>query len=279
MYNNNHYAMKQSFNIFFSFVLACLITACKKEKSPGKETVLSKIYQDNKLLYEFVYSSQKRMVRLNTYDELTGQFDYANAFEYDEAGTLVSEKSYGQSNKLSAQVMYTSDATKKILYHEYMDLSGSDSGHITVQVHYSYDASGRVSQQTWIDPVTKDTNSFRTLTYYRNGNLKNIDSYFYYLSPSLQYKLKYFPEGEPLPESIIRHRGYPVNFLLYDLVAGEKHSFNYNDDQVVGERKEIFSNRQYDDKGYLLRQTLTKKNITPAGADQVIEMRYEYLQL
>ncbi len=270
--------MKQSFNIFFSFVLACLITACKKEKSPDKETVLAKIYQNDKLIYEFVYSSEK-MIRLNTYDELTGQFDYANSFEYDHAGTLVLEKSYGQSNKLSSQVMYTSDATGKIMYHEYMDLNGVDSGHITTRVNYSYDASGRVSQQTWTDPVTKDTSSFRRLTYYPNGNIKSLDSYLYYLSPNLQYKVKYSPEGAPLPESLVKHRGYPVNFLLFDLVSGEEHVYNYNDEQVVGERKQIFSNRHYDANGYLQTQTVTERNIIPGGPDRVVQMRYEYAEL
>lgn len=261
-------------------LIAVFLTACKKNSTSGaKQTVLSKVIKNGKLTEEFLHSFQKRMVRINSYDELTGQFDYAYTFEYDLAGKMVLESQYSQTNKLIAQVIYTWGPGDKLDQHEYKSLSGADSGHITTRVKYSYDAAGRISKQSWVDLVTGDVFTSRDLSYYDNGNLRSSSVYYYYNAvPTLQWTTEYGP-GDPLPGSILKSRGYPINFALYDLVAGDKHFYLYQNGAVSGETNQIFTNRQYDENGYLLQQTIKQKNILPAAPDKLIQMKYEYVVL
>lgn len=189
------------------------------------------------------------------------------------------EKDYSQPSKVSGQTIYTWGPGEKIIQHEYTSLSGADSGQITVRVKYTYDAAGRISKQSWVDLVTDKTYTSRDLTYYNNGNLRSSAVYYYTPAPELKWQTDYSPEGNPIPPGLIKTQGFPLNFLLYDLVAGEEHSYVYNNGQVSAETNDIFSNRQYDEKGYVLKQTVTRKNILPAGPDKISEMKYEYVQL
>jgi hypothetical protein len=252
---------------------------CKKDKSPAtKETVLSKIILNNIMVSEFLYSSQKRLERINSYDEKTGKFEYATAFEYDTDGNMIRENQYSSTNKLSAQVNYTYVPGGKLRQHEYKSLSGADSGQITNRVKYSYDGAGRISQRAWVDLVTDVVETTTDLTWYNNNNLKSSSTYYYYNGPELQWKSEY-SDGNPLPASLVTRRGYPVNFLLFDLVTNEIHSKSYNNGSVNLERKETFSDRKYDNNGFLLRQTISMKSLKPVLPVEVIEAQYEYIQL
>lgn len=255
------------------------MVACNKDKStgvPGKG--LAKIIQDNITIYEFVYSPQDRLIRLNSYDETTGLFDYAAGFEYDGNGNMVLEKQYNATNKLTGQVSYSYTTNGRVSKHEYKPLTGADSGKVTVRVKYSYDAAGRISNQSWVDLLTDQVYASRELAYYNNNNLRSSTSYYHNPLPEQQWKTDY-TDGNPLPDNLSRSRGYPVNFLLYDMVTGQKHFYAYSDGTTVtDEITEVFTNRQYDDKGYLLQQTWTMKYILPAAPSKVRQMRYEYVQ-
>jgi hypothetical protein len=265
--------------IVFFLVVICLFTECKKDKSSGtKETVLTKVIKNGKLTDEFVYS-KKRMIRANAYDEITGEFDYATGFEYDLSGKLVKENEYSQPNKIGAQIIYTWGADGKISQHEYKSLSGNDSGQIVARVKYDYDALGRINKLSWVDLVTDETVTTNVLTYYSNGNLRSSAIYYHYNPlPTLQWETNY-SAGEPLPQSLSKFQGYPINFLLYDLVAGERHFYYYGNGIVTKETNDIFTNRLYNEKGYLMQQTIKQKTILPAAPDKLIQMEYEYAEL
>ena len=75
--------------------------SCKKDKANGpKETTLSKMYENGKLITEFIYSSQKKVIRENDYDPVTGMLDFAIAFEYDAGGNMITEKHYNRTEQI-----------------------------------------------------------------------------------------------------------------------------------------------------------------------------------
>jgi hypothetical protein len=262
-----------SISLFFS--------SCKKDKDNGpKETTLSKMYENGKLITEFIYSPQKKVILENDYDEVTGKLDYAIAFDYDASGNMITEKQYNEANKLSAIVNYTRDAAGKFIKHEYKSLSGADSGKITVRVKYSYDLAGRISKQSWVDLVTDKAYTTRELKYYSNGNLKSQAVYYFSPLSELQWKTDYSPAGDTLPQNMAAFKSWPVNFWLPDFTATEKYSYTYYGAPApAAESKEIFSNRKYNSSGFITEQIITKKNILPAAPDEIKQMRYEYTDL
>jgi hypothetical protein len=258
-----------------------LFSSCKKDKNndPG-ETTLSKMYENGKLITEFIYSPQKKMIRENNYDEVTGMLDYATAFEYNASGNMVTEKQYNEANKLSGIVNYIRDAGGKLIKHEYKSHTGSDSGKITVRVKYSYDLAGRISKQSWVDLVTDKVYDARFISYYGNNNLKSVKGYNYYGGPAeLKYLIEYSPASDALLPGYASHTGYIIDFRLPEFVAAEKNYYYYNGAPIIIEIKTSFSNRKYNGKGYITEQTITRKNILPVAPDEIREMRYEYTDL
>ncbi len=212
--------------IIVFLLCAGIWAACKKDKSPDHEGKgLHKVFRNDVVIEEYIYSDQKRLARINYYDEITGQFYFASSFEYDGTGRLLGQTFFSSLNKPVSQYVYTWNA-QSITQHETRSLSGPDSGQVTVRVKYSYDASGRISLQSWVDLVTNAVYTSRELSYYNNGNLRTSAVYSHSAPPpELQWKTDYSPEGSPLPASLLIAKGYPVNFILYDLVAGEKHFY------------------------------------------------------
>jgi hypothetical protein len=261
------------------FVAGFFIT-CKKDKSPSvaKETVLSKVFFNNTLVYEFIYSPQKQMTRYNEYDEKTGKFEYASGLEYDAGGRMVKENQYNSTNKLTGQVVYTWLPGGGLSHHQYKSLSGADSGQFTNRVNYSYDGAGRVSQRAWVDLVSSVVYTSADYSYYNSNNLRSSAVYYYYGAPELQWKTDY-TDGNPIPSSLLKYKSWPINFYLFDLVTGERHFTSYNNGTLNGESKEIFSDRKYDNAGFLISQTITRKNILPLSPNVVIQAKYEYIQL
>jgi hypothetical protein len=261
------------------FLAGVLLTGCRKSDSSGLHgTAMSKMYQNDKLIYEFAYS-KGRLIKEISYNEVTGLLDYYTTFEYDNNGNMVLQNQYTKTDKLSGQVIYTYGPGEKVDHQDYKSLSGADSGSVTTRIRYSYDAAGRANVQAWHDPMTDELYTTRELSYYDNNNLRSSEVYYYYSGRELQWKTEYSPEGEAIPADLVKFSAYPVNFLLYELVAGQQHFYQYDDDVVDMEINEIASNREYDNKGFLLKQTITRKQILPAGPDRIRQMKYEYVKL
>ncbi len=266
--------------LFILFVAGFFIT-CKKDKSPSisKDTVLSKITFNNVLVSEFIYSPQKQLTRYNEYNAKTGKFEYASVFEYDAAGKMVTENQYSSTNKLSGQVIYTWLPNGGISFSQYKSQSGADSGKFINRVNYSYDGAGRISQRAWINLVTKAVETTNDFSYYNtSNNLRSSSVTYYYGAPELQWTTDY-SDGNSIPASLVKYKGWPINFLLFDMVTGESHFTQYSSGSISAESKDTFSDRKYDNAGFLQEQTITRKSIKPALPTEVIQAKYEYTQL
>lgn len=259
---------------------AFFFSSCKKDKNNGPQvTAISKIFENGKLISEFIYAG-KKVIRENNYDETTGLLNYATAFEYDAGGNMIVQKNYNENNKLSSTANYFRDVNGRLEKHEYKSFSGADSGKITVRVKYSYDLAGRISKQSWVDLITDKVYTTRELKYYSNGNLKS-SSVFYHnnMGPELEWKTEYNQAGETLVQNLPTFKAYPTDFRMPDFTATGQHFYQYDDGAVKKEINTVFSNRQYNSKGYITEQTSTLKNILPAAADKAKQMRYEYIEL
>jgi len=257
-----------------------LILGCKKNKEsvPG-DPALSKQYMNNILIYEWTYGADGKIAREQSYNEQTGAIGYATAYEYDSYGRLLKEKQYDPTNKLSAIVSYYRYSNGRVEKHEYLVMSGTDSGKISVRVKYAYDIEGRIAKQSWVDLVTDKVEYTREMHYYVNNNIKSVVGYNYYGGPAeLKYRLTYTSGSDSLPPGLENRGGYILDFRWPEFVAGEMGYKYYDGGLIDTETKTIYTNRQYNERGYLKSKTTTRKHIKPIGADIVDELRYEYIE-
>ena len=257
------------------------LLGCKKNKEsvPG-DLALSKQFMNNILISEWTYGANGKVAKEKSYNEQTGVFSYAVEFEYDSNGRLLKEKQYNSSNKLSAIVSYYWKSNGQVEKHEYLSMNGPDSGKVTVRVRYGYDIEGRINKQSWVDLITDQPYDSREMGYYKNNNLLSVNGYRHHGGSSeLKYKLDYSPQGDSITPEILYPTGYIIDFRWPEFVAGKMHYSYYDNVIVTIETNTLYTNRQYNDKGYLKSQTVTIKKIKPAGVDIVNEIRYEYTEL
>lgn len=160
-------------------------------------------------------------------------------------------------------------------------LTGADSGKITIRHRYEYNAEGHISKEAWHDPITDAEESYRIYFYYPNGNLAHYE-YYWTLSPSPEkaWKVHYSPAGTPLPPSLYKHRGYIINFSLYELVAEEIQTSVFDTPYgIEGEFLQRISGRTYNDQGFVTEQVVTDIDIPSGNSKEVLKMTYEYIEI
>lgn len=265
------------------FLAVLCATACNDD--PGlslpTETVLSKVFLDGKLESEYVYNSDRQLERILQYDGSNGQLKNYVKFEYDTRGNLQRHISCNADGKATSMTQYLKDADGKFVSSEFMTLSGTDSGKVIYRHTYEYNSDGYVSKETWNDPDTDEEESYRTYSYYPNGNLEQYEYYWMLVpAPEKAFEVRYSPAGRPLPESLSWRRGYPLNFSLYLLVA-EQIQYETFDTALepTGEYHQVITGRTYNNEGFVTGQVMTYKYILPAKPDEVVKMNYEYLKI
>lgn len=267
----------------FTLAVVLCITSCNDETKPAlpKETVLSKVFQDNKLELEYQYNSNKQLEQIRDFELLTGQLNYFSKFEYDTRGFLQNLTSYDASGKATSTSQYLKDSDGKFISSEFITLIGADSGKVVHRHKYQYNKAGHISKQAWHNADTDAEESYTAFFYYPSGNLERYEYYWTVNpSPKKSYEVRYVPDGQPLPESISERRGYPINFDLFRLVA-DKIEYELFDTALgtTSEYQEVISNRIYNSRGFITEQTITYKYILPEKPDKVINMKYEYIEI
>lgn len=261
------------------FYLMTAITSCKKSSgsSQPKETVLSQALSNGNLWLQFEYNDKKQLSKLTEYDLATGKPDYSQAFQYDAKGRLDMILDYNSDGKFSGREEYSKDLAGNFTQVEFFDVA-SDPKKVVTRVMYTY-KEGYIVKEAWIDLNTGKEVSYRKYVWYLNGNLRSSE-YYGDLDPlTLSYKAEYSPIGNPLPETIAKHSGYPINFWNYYFVAEEIHNTYSAAFGGPVDYKEVMSQRKYNAEGLLTEQTITNKHTVPADADEVSQMTYVYIQI
>src|SRR5690606_39139821 len=146
---------------------------------------------------------------------------------------------------------YIKDGDGKFIAIEFKTLYGVDSGKVTIRYKIEYNANGLVSKYSWNDPVTDKEQAYRLFFYYPNGNLKRYEYYSYDTGvDGKAYEEIYSPAGKTPPENIVKHKIYPVNFLVY-LFTAEKIQYKSFDWSYFepGESEQVISERKYNSQG------------------------------
>ena len=268
--------------IMLLLVCAALLAACKKNADSPKTILLSKILVDGHTETEYTYNSAGKLTAEKSYDEHSPfALVYRTEYIYDAAGNLKESKTYNMpSNELKNHNVFTLDAQGRIARTAYYSVDGALPGTFSTYIDNEYNANGRVSKQTWKDEDEK-VQTYRLLQYYPNGNMRNSETWYQWGGPvaEKQWASSYGPSDTSLPASFYSVKAYPVNFYLNYMTSSYLVHYTYDDDgQVSGQWREDISNRQFNARGLVTQQTITRKQIKPAGSEDVRVLEFEYVE-
>lgn len=259
-------------------IIVFLFAGCKKEGGSGKQLYLSKVFSNNLLAEEYIYSSDKKPIRRNSYSTSQGQSTYFGfrLYEYTD-GLLTTELQYNKDNQLTGRHGLTYNASKQI---SRLDTYGTDDvidNYLTFE--YENNQVSKVNVYT-TGPVKK--NGERFLKYDANGNLLSIRRYYLsgptlilFDSATLTYGNKSLPSYWSYYEMFLSDFPYektfmeiPAESMFYYLAGGPPFKSNHT-----------YSQKVYNGAGYLVSQhyKLEADNaITITTADY--KLKYEYIE-
>jgi hypothetical protein len=160
--------------ILIPLVLLIMVGACKKDGSSDKKMLLSKVFSNNLLAEEYIYSSDKKPIRRNIYSTGQGQSTFQGFRLYEYANDLITTTlQYNKDNQLSFRYGLTYNASKQV---SRIDAYGSDA---VIDYYYTFEYENnqlsKVNAYTTA-PIKKTGEHF--VKYDANGNLLSMKRYW-----------------------------------------------------------------------------------------------------
>ena len=258
--------------------LVNLNTACKKNSAAGddveKETVLSKIYENDILVDEFIYNSNKQLKKHilklgNSYEE----------YKYDNNGYLVEINKFNSEGSPQKSYHYENDENGRPLIMELIALVEFPEPTLTDRVQYHYDAEGRIIKESWLDPDGSEEIKYSNITWNENGTLQKYEAFDNEGPVPVLTQLYEFSQDTDIPPAVLKIQGYPVNPGFAKFYAKKIRIVNYLAGEISNDNEEKFSDRLYDDNGILLGQKSTTTYFKPVKPDSNRDFTFEYTEL
>jgi YD repeat-containing protein len=267
--------------IILFLICAALLAACKKNGSSPKTILLSKTLVDGHLETEFTYNSNGQLVTENYYDEQSPfALSYRSEYIYDAAGNLKEMKGYDMpANKLNQHNVFTVDAQGRMVRNTYYSVNGLAETFST-HIDFTYNPKGRVIKQIWRDE-DENIETWRNMEYYPNGNMRTSESWLQYGGPPAEkgWASSYGPSDTTLPASFYAVKAYPVNFYFSYMTSSYIIHYTYDENgKVDGQWREEMTGKQFNARGLVTQETITRKQIIPAGSEDVRVLQFEYIE-
>jgi hypothetical protein len=160
--------------ILIPLTLFIIIGACKKDGSSDKKLFLSKVFSDNLLSEEYIYSSDKKPIRMNYYNTSQGQSSFLGFRLYEYTNELMTKVlQYNKDNQLSLRYGLTYNSSKQI---SRIDTYGSDA---VIDNYYAFEyENNRLSKVNVYDAAPVKKNGEHFFKYDANGNLLSMKRYW-----------------------------------------------------------------------------------------------------
>lgn len=254
----------------------------QKNGSSPKAILLSKVLEDGHLETEFTYNSKGQLIEEKYYSENSPfELNDRSEYIYDAAGNLKELKGYDMpSNELDQYNAFTLDGEGRIARTTYYSVNGSLPGTFSTHIDYEYNKNGRVINQFWKNE-DEELQTYRQLQYYPNGNMRSSEVWYQGggLGAEKQWSSSYGPSDTSLPASFYTIKAYPINFYYNYMTSSIINHYTYDDDGKVEEQwRDEISNRQFNARGLVTQETITTKQIKPAGPESVKVLQFEYVE-
>jgi hypothetical protein len=266
--------------IAFFLLIFSAVASCKKEGTPAeKEKLLSKIYENHALQYEFEYSSDKRLKKVKRYNGGSVAPVATYEYQYDGKGQLIQKTSYNLSGKPTTKFLYQWTDQGQVAKYTAIDLSGADSGEVSYWGSYAY------NEKKWIVKLNNfwpndDPGGYHILEYNNNGALLERKSYSEKPGGStLELEYDYVGAQNRIHPAFRKAFIEPANDDLPFYDAKSILYTNYHNGLIQTVHTYTMTDRK-SEAGVWVEQTITYQQTFGGGAGaEVRKMRYEYIDL
>jgi hypothetical protein len=265
--------------ILFAALILCASIACKKQGAPApKEHLLTKIFENEVLQFEFEYTSGKKLQKSRKYYTGSGALMWEDAYEYDGNG-YPKQKMRTNGNGDKYLYKYECSSAGYIIKISIVPQQGQDSGKVTNWKSYTYNARNQViTINHYEDANTPE--GYETLEYGNNGNLSVLKVYVEAPGdPELFLVWKFGGGNNRIGNGLRKAFVEPerTEFTFFD--ANSINVSRYSNNLVQQVYNYSMTDRHSEIAGQLAQQTITTKQTYPsAGTPEVNNMRYEYVE-
>lgn len=267
--------MKKHFLLMIaSFVLAM---SCKKSGDGLSNTLmLGEVYKNGLLEAEYFYSN-KKLVRQNQYNvsNSQGKLSLYILYEYDQNDKIEKKKIFAPNDTLNNTTVFSYDNAARISRTDFQF-----NGTLFYYTLYEYDAQNRFEKITDKDGGNNANQDYTQYAYDNEGRLTSQQQFIWHMNTWKKSSyITYIPAGKNTYAHWQSYTISPFDMYRSELNMASKQTLGYdNNETLTTERKDSAHNKQYNGAGYLISQTITRKYIKPAKADEVFEMEYKYVQ-
>jgi hypothetical protein len=263
------------------FVYLCLMSmlACKKEGGSGKQLYLSKVFVNDLLSEEYIYSSDMHAIRRNSYSTGGGQSTFFSfrIYEY-ENGLLSKMLRYSKEGNLSEKRELSYDASNKI---KRIDNFGNDEVLDGYGV-FEYDNNQQLSKIIFNSgPPTKKTGEWQ-VKYDAQNNLLSLKRYYLSLgnlilfdSVQFTHADKAIPAHWQLYEELLQE--FPAEKTIEFITADSMYYYLAGGPPV--RITTTISGKTYNGQGYLISQQYKQESDNGLGTTTFnYNLKYEYIE-
>lgn len=265
--------------ILLIMLIVAIYVACKKDGGgSGKKRYLSKVFVNDLLSEEFIYSSDKKAIRRNRYNTSGGTSVFAQfrIYEY-ENGVLTRMLQYNKEGELADKKVLSYNASNKIAR---LDLYGKDEL-LDWYYTYEYDNNQQVSKVNSysLNPVKKQGEK---IFQYSPGNiLVSLRRYYLSLGNMVLSDSAHFSSDRSIPDHWDFYEELMVDFPADRTLEGIVANNYFYHELAVGPSKttHAFTQKTYNNQGYLVSQQY--KSDVDAGMGIVTtnyNLKYEYIE-
>jgi hypothetical protein len=265
--------------LFLPTIAILFLISCKKGGDGSSNTLmLAEVYSNGYLENEYQFSLDKLLIRHNQYTVVASQPKLVSYVLFE----------YGPDDQISKRKIFTANDTLNnwhVLSHDNAGLlTRMDwylvAGTVTEYRIFEYDQQNRMTKYTIKNGGTNATKSYVEYTYDDQGRLDYQKHYSWDTDKfKLTQEFDYVPAGKNVYKHWQKFMTYPGDLQVSALTSESVHAISYDDNgKVTADWTETATGRQYNEAGYLVKQTLNKVYVKPANPGNVRNLEYNYVQ-
>ncbi|HEY3429668.1 MAG TPA: hypothetical protein VGK39_03255, partial [Cyclobacteriaceae bacterium] len=263
----------------YVLVFACVMvvsTACNDDESPGEKQVITpdlflrKIVKNGSTLFEFILDSEKKLIRLNSYNAVGGLSTYT-LFEYDESGIREFRRYSGTLHSLMYRSVFTHDNTGRVSKADHYSTIIGDNVLHTVST-YTYDAAGRITKRETGEPSEQPHSadefiySANQLIWQRISNPEQDDEYIAEMKEYVSGNQSATNQWNNFSFLLYASGNYEYFLEMYEF--SHRGRFWWSNGSLVLDTWTTAVDREYTGD-YLTKQTLIQENLLENEPDEI----------
>jgi len=269
--------------ILFILTLAALAIACHDDEvtplNKNADAQVTRISRSGITVMELFYDVDKKLYRINDY--YLGKLLSYTVYDYEKDGLKELRRYHADDHSFDYRIVFTRDNLQRVIKGEHYPSGSSDQ--VATLLTFEYDGEGLLKTKNFI--LYGELNHQDEYTYDDKGNeITEVRTYNPNQSNEYRLQYDYTPGNKTMPapwkEYVFIMAITGSDDRLTNMFISNARYRNWNSaDELLTETTTEVSGQEYDDAGNLIRQIMTRKDITnPENPDIVDDMSYDFQQ-